>query len=389
MEAPRRRHFHVYWLALAFTVPALFCLAALPPAWLGKGRAPLWCAVLVVDLLALSWPLVRVRREADIYPPSRTLAFLVARRENRGRTLDVYCRDLLSPLGCGAPLAVRSGLYPVRGYNPLDSYRYKNYLRILSGTNLPSAPFEVVDGFPLTNRRLLDLLGVRYLLQPTEQPPPGEAWHVVLQDPEKPVSFNYPFHGMHVLPPYTVYENDQVMPRAFVVPRATPLPAGREREMLLATDFRSTVLVEGCDPADFPTGSGRLREARITRYEPNQVTVEVEGSQPGWLVLTGPWYPGWACTVDGQARPVYPGNYLFRTVPVPPGRHQVVFRFAPASYRLGRQITLGALFGLAGWALFVLVRRLRSKAVPPVARRRPHPAPRPCPRPGRPAMMPR
>jgi hypothetical protein len=355
-----QRYFRVYWMTLALTAPALLVLAVSPARWLGQIRAPLWCLLLVADLLALSWPFVRVERQEHIFRESRTLAFLAERREDRGRVLDAFAAPFLSPLGSGAPMAVNEGLYAVRGYNPLDYFRYKNYLRILSGTSLPTAPSEDVDGFPLTNRRLFDLLGVRYLLQPAACPPGGPAWRLAFRGCEHLLSFNYTVFlgGMQRTPPYSVYENEQVMPRAFVAPQALTMPKGREREALLATDFRQTVLVEGCDPADFAAGpADGFRKGRITEYQPNRVRIEVDGEHPGWLVLTDMWFPGWTCTVDGEAQPIYPGDYLFRTVPVPAGKHEVVMRFAPASYRLGRAISLGGLIGLALWGLASLTFR--------------------------------
>jgi hypothetical protein len=365
-----QRYFRFYWLSPAVTIPALLVLGGAPGAWLRQRRAPLWCLVLIADLLGLSWPFVHVERQEHIFRPSRTLDFLADRRDDRGRVLDVYAYSILSPLGCGAPVAVTEGLYAVRGYNPLDYFRYKKYLRILSGSDFPRMPSEDVDGFPLTNRQLLDLLGVRYLLQPTARRPEGPAWHTAFRESRRLLSFNYSglLGGMHIVPPYTVYENAQAMPRAFVVPRALAFPGGQEREALLTTDFRQAVLVQGCDPCDFPSGSaGGFRAARITDYQPNRVTIDVAGDQPGWLVLTDMWFPGWSCTVDGEARPIYPGNYLFRTVPIAAGSHAVVFRFLPASYRMGRAITLGALTVLTAWGLVAIIRRRWSarNACPP------------------------
>jgi hypothetical protein len=357
---PEGRYFNPYWVTLALTVPALFQLSG-GPARFGRWWAPLWCGVLVIDLLALSMPFLRVRSVDSVFPPSPMRDFLASRRHDRGRILDAHCSGYLSPLGCGAPVAVNDGLYPVRGYNPLDNFRYKTYLRMVSGCSVPTAPCEVVDGFPLANRSLLDLLGVRYLLWPQPNAPECGPWRAVFQDTQPEQTYNYPHSGMHTLPLYTVYENDQAFPRAFVVPRAAPMPAGREREAMLAADVRKTVLVEGCDPADFEMGpEENYREARITEYQPNQVKVEVEGKNAGWLVLADLWFPGWSCTVDGQPRTIYPGDYLFRTVPVPAGKHEVVFRFFPASYRLGRWITLSTLAALASWGLLVFIRRLRT-----------------------------
>jgi hypothetical protein len=355
------RFFHSYWPVLALTVPGLFLLAALPAQALGPWRMPLWCAVLVVDLLALSWPFAQVRRLASVYPPTPTLDFLADRRDDFGRVLDMHPYASVSPLGCGAPVAVNLGLHPVRGYNPLDFFRYKTFLRILSDSESPQAPHEIVDGFRLKHRALLDLLGVRYLLQPGAYPPEGTGWRVALQDPTSPVAFNYPDRGMITLPPYTVFENTQALPRAFLVPCAAPMPPGQVRKALLETDFRTTVLVRTSGPLPSRTECGDgFSPAKITRYQPNQVRVEADSRQPGWLVLTDMWYPGWSCTVDGEPRPIYVGNYLFRTVPVPAGKHELVFRFLPGSYRMGRAMTVGALAVLAAWLMLALMQRARN-----------------------------
>jgi uncharacterized membrane protein YfhO len=69
------------------------------------------------------------------------------------------------------------------------------------------------------------------------------------------------------------------------------------------------------------------------------VVVHVEGTRPGYLVLTDIWFPGWKCIVDEHSVPIYRADFLFRAVPVPAGEHEVVFTFAPRSYCCGRWIT--------------------------------------------------
>jgi hypothetical protein len=357
------RGFRMYWPMLAITVPAFLWLASSSALSPGSWWSALWCAVLVADLLAFSWPCARAARLGRIYPSSPTLDILDERRADYGRILDMDSSEWLSPLGAGAPVAVNHGFYAVRGDNPMDFYRYKTYLRFISGTDEPRAPHELVHDFPLTHRPLLDLLGVRYLLVPTDKLPEGPAWRLVFQDSAEQVAYNYPRRGIEALPPYSVYENEQVMPRAFVAPRAAAMPVGQEREAMQATDFHETVLVEGCDPAAWDSGPpGTFRTACIVEYWPNQVCIEVEGGSAGWLVLTDMWFPGWTCTVNGKSRPIFPGNYLFRAVPVPAGRHEVVFRFRPQSYHLGRAVSGATLVGLVVWSLILLIRRVRSRS---------------------------
>lgn len=54
--------------------------------------------------------------------------------------------------------------------------------------------------------------------------------------------------------------------------------------------------------------------------------------QGGMLVLHELYYPGWIAEIDGRDARILRADVLFRGVEVPPGRHNVVFRFAPSSF---------------------------------------------------------
>src|SRR5437763_12912038 len=106
---------------------------------------------------------------------------------------------------------------------------------------------------PVRNKRLVDLLGVRYLLQPRDpaDQPEGHvaaaapAWRRVLEDDDAR-AYDFTLGGVLPLPPYELWENPDVLPRAFVVPHAVPLPDPPGLlDALKATDFKQTVLLEG------------------------------------------------------------------------------------------------------------------------------------------------
>jgi hypothetical protein len=268
----------------------------------------------------------------------------------------------ITPLGTGAPLAILERIEALRGYNPLDVLRYKEYLQFIADDDAPLRPFEgalthpILGNFPIKNKALLDLLGTRFLLQPSdprfqvtgeERVDRDRRWQRVFQDPhpEAYVSNISGAGGRLELSPYAVYENrENLYPRAFVVPQAVPLPErSKVLSTLKATDFRQTVLLEGEVP-EVTGGSsgGGFRPARVREYLPNRVDVEVETGAPGYLVLADVWFPGWTCTVDGRPAVVHRANYLFRAVAVPPGSHEVVFAFTPVSYTRGQKISTAA-----------------------------------------------
>ena len=64
------------------------------------------------------------------------------------------------------------------------------------------------------------------------------------------------------------------------------------------------------------------------------------GQTEGLLVLSDVNYPGWQATLDGEAAPIVPANYLFRGVFVPAGEHVVTFRYAPRHWRWAWMMSL-------------------------------------------------
>lgn len=157
-----------------------------------------------------------------------------------------------------------------------------------------------------------------------------------------------------------VYENLDVMPRAYVVREWLWAQDGEEVLSYMSEpqfDPRRMVVLEG-DPQAGPepplAAQDAEAEVEITHYGPEQVTVNVELTSPGLLVLSDACYPGWQARVDGQGQetPIYRANGLFRAVLLSSGVHEVTFTFEPDSYRWGRAVSAASIalwLLLAGW----------------------------------------
>lgn len=333
---------HPYWLSLLVTVPgALFLLTVAPPD--RPVRRATWLFLFLLDLTALSWTQVEVRPEAVAGAPTGCVEFLrQADPRGPGRVLDETAGDdnLNSPLGTGAHLALRWRLEPVRGYNSFDLLCYKEYLNRVAGGTEPLVPFVSpltfpdIGPLPVKNRGLLDLLGVRFLVRPSDPPLEEPGWRKIFEE-HSPSAYDFTAGGRRELPAYTIYENLAVLPRAFTVPGTAPSADGELSLDVGATD------------------ATHHRPAEIREYQPNRVTVMVADGSPGFLVLTDPWYPGWTATVDGESTPVYRADSFFRAVRLPAGARAVVFRFEPASLRWGRVISGVALVLVIGTGAIV------------------------------------
>ncbi len=160
---------------------------------------------------------------------------------------------------------------------------------------------------------------------------------------------------------------DRPLPRARLVDRVVvdPDPASA----LARVDPATTVcLTSAVDVEPGAPGSATIQEDR-----PGRIRVVTESSGRRFLMVNEAWHPGWRAELDGRVAEVIAcdGDYL--GVPVAGGRHEVVFRFDPASHRRGRWASIGSLAALvligswpgrltSGAACFQIGRREEARA---------------------------
>lgn len=90
--------------------------------------------------------------------------------------------------------------------------------------------------------------------------------------------------------------------------------------------------------------------ASVSEYSANRVVIETTSKSGGRLILTDLMYPGWNVFIDGQPAKAITHERMYRAVDLPPGRHQVVWNYQPASVYWGAATSLIALLLLAAVA---------------------------------------
>jgi uncharacterized membrane protein YfhO len=103
-------------------------------------------------------------------------------------------------------------------------------------------------------------------------------------------------------------------------------------------------------------GAPRWESVSITEYRAERVVIEAHSDEPGILLLTDAAYPGWQATVDGEPVSICRADLLFRTVPLEPGEHRVVFAFRPLGQRVGGAVSGIGLVVLVIFSSFVFPR---------------------------------
>jgi hypothetical protein len=181
------------------------------------------------------------------------------------------------------------------------------------------------------NPRLMGLLNVRYIL--SSRP---------LDEPDLKLVADFGAQQ--------IYQNQQALPRAFVVSAARTLE--NEAAVLAALpqiEPGTVALLDSQLPSPL-AGDGPAQEATIVSYQPGLVQVAVRRLSPGLMILSQTWVPGWRATDNGRAAPVLRVDYAFIGVYLPAGEHQVEFVYDPPEWELGWKVSLATVIGLLLWA---------------------------------------
>jgi hypothetical protein len=150
-----------------------------------------------------------------------------------------------------------------------------------------------------------------------------------------------------------------------------PDPMGRFRLVTRARPSRDPAAdLPGADVAEealvpYPLALPRSTPGLVTPLEdrPGRIRVRTSCPTAQLLVVAESYHPGWEAAVDGRPQPVWPANGDFLGCTVPPGEHDVVLRFRPASLRWGRIVSclgLGLVVVLTCGRL-LLPRRFRNE----------------------------
>jgi hypothetical protein len=78
----------------------------------------------------------------------------------------------------------------------------------------------------------------------------------------------------------------------------------------------------------------------LVSYAPNELIYSSSSATAQTAVFSEIYYPaGWNAYIDGQPYNHFRVNYLLRALNIPPGDHEIIFRFEPKSYRTGNIVS--------------------------------------------------
>jgi hypothetical protein len=245
------------------------------------------------DLAVVRTAWIEMRTAADAFAWGAEAAAYLAEKEGQFR---VYSPSYSLP----QHTAFEYGLSLADGVDPFQLAHYADLLAVAGGFEpggySVTQPPRLYDPSAQPDARRLGLLNVGYVASSF----PIEAGEFVLE--------------AHLGETY-LYRNEAMLPRAFVVagPRTSgPITLGHSQD---------------------------VAPARVAVYTPNRIVVEVDVAEPGLLVLSEVWYPGWQALDNGIEVPIQQVEGILRGVYVQTGSHTVEFRYAPWTVWCGLAIS--------------------------------------------------
>ena len=172
--------------------------------------------------------------------------------------------------------------------------------------------------------------------------------------------FILPLEGGQTVP----VQNPYALGNAWLVDKVTYVDnANAELDLVGKIDLRHEAVADKRFKETI--GEGVKQEGtslvKITKYEPNQLTYEVESQKGGVVVFSENYYPGWTATVDGKDVDAARVNYILRAINVAPGKHTVQLSFFPTTVDTTERIAYASYAILLAVIVVLVVLRRKKK----------------------------
>jgi hypothetical protein len=303
--------------------------------WLGVGLV----ALVIIDIVLMNMPWVMVQVNPDDLYGDRGASGYVASQPGVFR-VETDAHTMYESLDNGALY----GLEKACGDDSLVIRDYDRYREIIVPQVNPGVqPSLMYEGAVLSP--MLDVMNDTYFM---------------LRQPMPPVLARGKFEYLGYYGSVHVYRNRTALPRAWM----SDAVAYRDNEQVyeemvgtLGDGIRETAYV--VYPRGIPAGRKRAFlpavKGPVTAewHGPHRLTLEVDRSAKGLLVVSEVYYPGWEVYVDGLRKEILETDLAFRGVMLEGGQSKVEFVFRPRSLRTGIAVSLATVGAIA---LYLLVR---------------------------------
>ncbi len=257
--------------------------------------------ITVIDLFRFSWKFNTFSKKEYLYPETSSMNFI---QKNIGD----YRIATNDPRILPPNFSIMHEIQSAEGYDPLYLERYAEFISAINRNepNInPPFGFNRIIRIENFSSNLIGLVGIKYVLSLSDMNEKG--FSKVYEDGQT-----------------KIYENKNVLPKAFFVNSIETVSSKQEViNLMFAKDFnpKSLAIVEEGVNKDLSVGF-----AKIIKYAPNEIQIETENQNDGFMILTDSYYPSWHAMINNHEVKIYRADYNFRGILVPPGKQVIIFK---------------------------------------------------------------
>lgn len=264
------------------------------------------CLVFItsLELLRFANKFTPFSSNAYLFPTTKTINFL---NKNSGYSRVMSTDSRILPPN----FSIMYKLYSIDGYDPLYLRKYGELIAASERDKPDIRPpfgFNRIITPKRYNSRLVDLLGVKYILSLSDID--SQGLRKVFQEGE-----------------VRIYENSRVFPKVFFVNNLKQTQSNQEVINLLfdsELNLTHTAILDTSEDLPIRESAWSSGDAEIISYGENEVIIRTRNEEDGFLVLMDSYYPSWKVFIDETKQTkIYRINYNFRGVIVPKGNHIV------------------------------------------------------------------
>ena len=253
--------------------------------------------------------------------------------------------ERISAIGniCMGNLSSNYELYNISGYTAVPVAYYYEFMKELVLNDKLDINFmnPISSHYIEESNKYLDLMGVSTVIMESVEPLETSSLQMIYEN-------GY----------FRIYKNENYFDKAFYVYDYEQMESKEDIFEFLRkqSNLAQKISIESNDMLYFPHGSLEDAEnsVEIVEYVDGTVRLTCNSNKDGFLVLNDLYYPGWKAYVDGDEVDIYKTDYIFRSIYLTAGTHEVVFSYEPESVRIGIMISG---ISILGFLSLMLIKR--------------------------------
>lgn len=232
----------------------------------------------------------------------------------------------------------------IGGYHAAKLRRYQDLIDVHIGKELPALQQDIVqtqgalDSVNTDGFKVLNMLNAKWIIMPTQ-------------------GGTVPIENPHAMGNAWFVDDIQLADNADA--EIDALAAIDLRKQAVA-DKKFQSVLQGFNVSKADSAS----VIRLADYDSDYIRYQADAKKDELAVFSEVYYPkGWQVTIDGKPAQMLRANYTLRALPIPAGKHEILFQFKPKSIKTTDTIAYIALvimLAAAGWIVFEALRRKKQ-----------------------------